>query len=189
MWHRVNLTLLCSWLAWSHIPKWLRFSNATCKGDNKTCAACQKNDSGDIWWPFLTWPDLTLTLTSTYGTYAYRESSLAPYVQSVVQLIKKKTKGSQRNSTHLAKCVLFLEIIFLHMWRNTYRQRHFPHLGRHIIRPLPVQKRQSVTAFHMRFPSWSRTCSLRDWRGSVRLDGFCRRGWRGRAPAPVTFQS
>ena len=54
MWPGLDLTLLCPRLAWIQIAKWLRFLNYTCKGDYKSCAACQIFFySGDLSWPVL----------------------------------------------------------------------------------------------------------------------------------------
>ena len=56
MWPGVDLTLLCRWLAWNQITKWLLFLNATRRSDHKSCAVCPKKrifDSG-----YLSWSDL-----------------------------------------------------------------------------------------------------------------------------------
>ena len=51
----VDLTLLCRWLAWGQITKWLQFLNSTCKIDDKPCAARPKKNFW-FWWSFVTWP-------------------------------------------------------------------------------------------------------------------------------------
>ena len=72
MWFGVDLTLLCHWLSWIQITKWLLFLHSTCKSDYKSCAACPKK----FFFGELSWPDLTLT-RNWDGTYAHRMSSLA----------------------------------------------------------------------------------------------------------------
>ena len=52
----VDLTLLCCWLAWGQIAKWLRFFvHSTCKSDHVSCTVYPKKEFW-FWWPFVTWP-------------------------------------------------------------------------------------------------------------------------------------
>ena len=57
MWPNADLTLLCRWLAWGQVAKWLQFSNSTCKSGHKSCATCPKKiffyNFGDLLWPDL----------------------------------------------------------------------------------------------------------------------------------------
>ena len=62
MWHVTRASHVpprpCRWLSWSQFAKWRWLLNYTCKSGYKSCGARPKRifDSGDVSWPFVTWP-------------------------------------------------------------------------------------------------------------------------------------